>query len=137
MDYIAGYTIINDISARDLQDADSQWIRGKSLDGFCPIGPTFVTADEIPTPDDLVIHTQVNDETRQRERCAEMIYKIPELLAFITEGITLQPGDLVATGTPSGTGIGFDPPRYLVAGDRVTVTIDPIGMLECTLGEAG
>lgn len=127
--YVAGYTAINDISARDLQAADLQWIRGKSLDTFAPLGPAFVTADEIDDVDALRILTKVNDEVRQDESCAEMIFKIPRLLEFITAAITLEPGDIVATGTPSGTGLGFEPPRYLSPGDVVRVTIDPIGTL--------
>jgi acylpyruvate hydrolase len=117
--HVAGYTIVNDISARDLQLRDLQWIRGKSLDGFAPLGPCVLTADEVADVDALRIQTRVN----------AMHFKIPRLLAFITEGITLEPGDVVATGTPSGVGLGFDPPRYLARGDVVEVSIEPIGVL--------
>lgn len=126
---IAGYTIINDISARDLQEKDLQWIRGKSLDGFAPMGPVVVTVDEIHDFSRLRIQTRVNDDLRQDDTVASMHFDIPTLLAFITEGITLEPGDLVATGTPAGVGLGFDPPKWLKAGDRIDVNIDPIGTL--------
>jgi acylpyruvate hydrolase len=128
-DYVAGYTIVNDISARDLQESDMQWIRGKSLDAFAPIGPCMLTADEVDDVDALRIQTRVNGELRQDATVGEMHFHIPSLLAFITEGITLQPGDLIATGTPSGVGFGFRPPRYLVPGDVVEVAIEPIGVL--------
>ncbi len=130
---IAGYTIVNDISARDRQNGDLQWIRGKSLDGFAPLGPVVVTADEIPDVDELRIHTTVNGELRQDASCGEMHFKIPELLEFITAGITLSPGDLIATGTPAGVGMGFKPPRYLNPGDEVLVEIEPIGTLRTTI----
>lgn len=135
-DYIAGYTILNDISDRDLQEGDLQWIRGKSLDGYCPIGPVFITADMVENVDELIIETRINGEIRQNEPCGEMAFSIPELMEFITEAITLQPGDIVATGTPSGTGIGFSPPNYLNDGDRMDVTIEPIGTLTNTVGSA-
>jgi acylpyruvate hydrolase len=128
-DYVAGYTIVNDVSARDLQEADLQWIRGKSLDAFAPIGPCVLTADEIANVDELRIQTRVNGELRQDATAGQMHFGIPRLLAFITEAITLVPGDVVATGTPSGVGLGFRPPRYLVPGDTVDVAIEPIGML--------
>jgi 2-keto-4-pentenoate hydratase/2-oxohepta-3-ene-1,7-dioic acid hydratase in catechol pathway len=130
---IAGYTIVNDISARDRQNGDLQWIRGKSLDGFAPLGPVVVTADEIHDVDELRIHTTVNGELRQDASCGEMHFKIPELLEFITAGITLSPGDLIATGTPAGVGMGFKPPRYLNPGDEVLVEIEPIGTLRTTI----
>jgi acylpyruvate hydrolase len=130
---IAGYTIVNDISARDRQNGDLQWIRGKSLDGFAPLGPVIVTADEIPDVDGLRIRTTVNGELRQNASCGEMHFKIPELLEFITAGITLSPGDLIATGTPAGVGMGFKPPRYLNPGDEVLVEIEPIGTLRTTI----
>jgi 2-keto-4-pentenoate hydratase/2-oxohepta-3-ene-1,7-dioic acid hydratase in catechol pathway len=129
MEAVAGYTILNDVSGRDLQNRDAQWIRGKSLDTWAPLGPVFVTADEIPDPYSLQIETRVNGELRQDSPVSDMIFKIPELIAFITQGITLQPGDLIATGTPSGVGLGFDPPKWLKVGDRVDITIEPIGTL--------
>jgi 2-keto-4-pentenoate hydratase/2-oxohepta-3-ene-1,7-dioic acid hydratase in catechol pathway len=129
MEFVGGYTIVNDVSARDLQYQDLQWIRGKSLDTWAPLGPVFVSAEEIPDPYALRVQTRVNGELRQDASCSDMIFKIAELVEFITAGITLQPGDLIATGTPSGVGLGFDPPRWLHAGDVVEVTIDPIGTL--------
>ncbi len=129
MTFVAGYTVINDISARDLQLGDVQWIRGKSLDTFAPLGPFLVTGDEIEDWRQLRITTTVNSEVRQDATCADMIFGIPELIEFISEGITLEPGDIVATGTPAGTGIGFDPPKWLVPGDTVEVTIGGIGTL--------
>lgn len=129
MEAVAGYTILNDVSGRDLQNRDAQWIRGKSLDTWAPLGPIFVTADEIPDPYSLRIETRVNGELRQNAPVSDMIFKVPELIAFITQGITLQPGDLIATGTPSGVGLGFDPPKWLKGGDRVDITIEPIGTL--------
>jgi 2-keto-4-pentenoate hydratase/2-oxohepta-3-ene-1,7-dioic acid hydratase in catechol pathway len=135
MEVVAGYTILNDISARDLQYGDVQWIRGKSLDTWGPVGPVFVTADEIPDPHALRLQTRVNGELRQDASCSDMIFKIPELIEFITEGITLRPGDLISTGTPSGVGMGFDPPRWLRPGDVLEVTIEPIGTLRSTIVE--
>jgi 2-keto-4-pentenoate hydratase/2-oxohepta-3-ene-1,7-dioic acid hydratase in catechol pathway len=129
MSYVAGYTVINDISARDLQLGDSQWIRGKSLDTFCPIGPVFVTADDIPDVDALRLQTWVNGELRQDAPISDMLFKIPHLIAFITEGITLEPGDIIATGTPSGVAFGMKPPVYMRPGDRVEITIEGIGTL--------
>jgi 2-keto-4-pentenoate hydratase/2-oxohepta-3-ene-1,7-dioic acid hydratase in catechol pathway len=133
MEAVAGYTILNDVSGRDLQDQDGQWIRGKSLDTWAPLGPVFVTRDEIPDPYSLRIETRVNGEMRQDASISDMIFKIPELIAFITQGITLQPGDLIATGTPSGVGLGFDPPKWLEKGDRIDITIAPIGTLSNTV----
>jgi 2-keto-4-pentenoate hydratase/2-oxohepta-3-ene-1,7-dioic acid hydratase in catechol pathway len=133
LDYVAGYTIINDISARDLQAEDLQWIRGKSLDGFAPLGPVFVTRDEVPNHKDLRIQTRVNGELRQDDTLASMLWDLPQLIEFVTVGITLQPGDLIATGTPSGTGAGFHPGKYLHPGDEVTVTVEGIGVLATTI----
>lgn len=129
MSVVAGYTIVNDISARDLQNGDVQWIRGKSLDTFAPMGPVFVTADEVLDVDSLRIETRVNGELRQNALCGEMIFKIPRLIQFITEGITLHPGDLIATGTPSGVGAGMTPPRWLEIGDTTEVAISGMGTL--------
>jgi 2-keto-4-pentenoate hydratase/2-oxohepta-3-ene-1,7-dioic acid hydratase in catechol pathway len=135
MSVVAGYTVLNDISARDLQYKDLQWIRGKSLDTWCPLGPVMLSVDEVPDPYALRIQTRVNGELRQNASCADMLFKIPELIEFITRGITLQPGDLIATGTPSGVGLGFKPPRWLVPGDRVEVSIEPIGTLRSVIVE--
>jgi 2-keto-4-pentenoate hydratase/2-oxohepta-3-ene-1,7-dioic acid hydratase in catechol pathway len=133
MNVVAGYSIVNDISARDLQNGDVQWIRGKSLDTFAPMGPVFVTADEVPDVDALRIETRVNGELRQSALCGEMIFKVPRLIEFITEGITLQPGDLIATGTPSGVGAGMTPPRWLQIGDTTEVSISGLGELRSVI----
>lgn len=127
MGYVAGFTALNDVSARDLQLGDIQWIRGKSLDTFAPCGPLFQTVDEVADVDAFSITATVNGEVRQQALCAEMTFKIPRLLAFITEGITLEAGDIVATGTPAGTAFGMVPPAYLRVGDVVEVQGSGIG----------
>ncbi len=129
MDHVFGYTIINDVTARDLQSRHRQWFLGKSIDGFCPMGPALVTADEIPDVGALRLITQVNGEVRQDASVGDLIFDIPTLIETISAAITLEPGDLIATGTPAGVGIGFDPPRYLHPGDEVAITIEPIGEL--------
>jgi 2-keto-4-pentenoate hydratase/2-oxohepta-3-ene-1,7-dioic acid hydratase in catechol pathway len=130
--HVYGYTIINDVTARELQKKHRQWFIGKSLDGFCPMGPTLVTADEIPDPTALQLITEVNGERRQEAPVADLIFDIPTLIETLSEGITLEPGDLIATGTCAGVGIGFNPPRYLKPGDEVAITIEPIGTLKNT-----
>ncbi len=128
-DHVWGYTIVNDVTARDLQARYSQWLIAKSQDTFCPMGPWAVTKDEI----DLAtagIRCFVNGERRQDSRFSQLIFDVPTIIATISEGITLQPGDIIATGTPAGVGIGFDPPKYLQPGDTVRVEIDGIGALE-------
>jgi 2-keto-4-pentenoate hydratase/2-oxohepta-3-ene-1,7-dioic acid hydratase in catechol pathway len=127
--YIAGYTIINDVSARDLQVSDVQWVRGKSLDTFCPIGPYLVTADEVADPQHLKIQCWVNGELRQDSNTAEMIFKIPELITFISQTCTLMPGDIISTGTPNGVGVFRNPPVFLHPGDLVEVEIEKLGRL--------
>ena len=129
MDHVFGYTIINDVTARTLQHKHKQWFLGKSIDSFCPMGPTLVTADEIPDPTRLKLETRVNGELRQNAVVSDLIFDIPTLIATISRGITLMPGDIIATGTPEGVGIGFTPPKYLNSGDTVAITIDPIGTL--------
>jgi 2-keto-4-pentenoate hydratase/2-oxohepta-3-ene-1,7-dioic acid hydratase in catechol pathway len=131
MRHVWGYTIINDVTARDLQKRHRQWFLGKGLDTFCPMGPWIVTADEI-TANDLHIQTQVNGELRQDANTRDLIFDIPSLINSISAGMTLLPGDLIATGTPAGVGIGFKPPRFLKAGDNVTITIAGIGTLSNT-----
>jgi 2-keto-4-pentenoate hydratase/2-oxohepta-3-ene-1,7-dioic acid hydratase in catechol pathway len=128
-DHVFGYTIINDVTARTQQHAHKQWFLGKSRDGFCPMGPCVVTADEVPDVRRLQLQTWVNDERRQNASVADLIFDVPTLIACISEGITLEPGDLIATGTPVGVGIGFKPPKYLKAGDVVRISIAPIGDL--------
>lgn len=129
LDYVAAYTIVNDISARDVQFADGQWIRGKSFDTFCPMGPFVVTADDIPDPQNLAIQCRVNGRTLQDSNTAEMIFKIPFLIEFISSFCTLYPGDIISTGTPHGVGAFRDPKVFLQPGDVVEVEIEGIGVL--------
>jgi 2-keto-4-pentenoate hydratase/2-oxohepta-3-ene-1,7-dioic acid hydratase in catechol pathway len=128
--HVYGYTIINDATARTLQNKHRQWFLGKSLDGYCPMGPCIVTADEVPDVTQLRLITKVNGEVRQDARVSELIFDIPTLIETLSRVMTLEPGDLIATGTCVGVGIGFDPPKYLKKGDRVAITIEPIGTLE-------
>jgi len=128
-DYIFGYTIANDISARDLQSSESQWVRAKAQDTFCPLGPCIITRDEIEDPHTLRIITKVNGETMQDGATADMIFKIPFLVSYLSRTFTLEPGDVILTGTPSGVGKAQNPPRFLGDGDEVTITIEPIGTL--------
>ncbi|MCX7174756.1 MAG: fumarylacetoacetate hydrolase family protein [Proteobacteria bacterium] len=129
MEHVWGYTIVNDVTARDWQQRHQQWLIGKSFDTFCPMGPWLVTADEFDGGDTR-IRCWVNDELRQDARTTDLIFDIPTLIAAISAGITLYPGDLIATGTPVGVGIGFKPPKYLKAGDSVRIEVDGIGVLE-------
>jgi acylpyruvate hydrolase len=126
---VGGYTVLNDVSARDLQIAEPQWIRGKSLDTFAPMGPVVVDAQSAPPIDSMRIQTFVNGELRQDALCSLMITPVAELIAHISQSITLEPGDIIATGTPSGVGLGMKPPVYLKDGDSMTVAIDAIGEL--------
>ena len=126
--HICGYTIINDVTARDLQGKHKQWFLGKSLDTFCPMGPWLVTSDEVD-PENLNVKCWVNDELRQDANTRDLIFDIPTLIETISAGITLKPGDVIATGTPVGVGIGFTPPKFLKRGDRVTIEIDGLGRL--------
>ena len=128
--HVYGYTIINDVTARTLQHRHKQWFIGKSLDGYCPMGPCLVTADEIGDVAKLQLTTTVNGEKRQDAVVADLIFDIPTLIETISAGITLLPGDIIATGTPVGVGIGFDPPVFLKSGDTVAVTVSGIGTLE-------
>ena len=127
--YVYGYTIVNDVTSRELQSKHKQWFVGKSVDTFCPMGPYLVTADEIPDVTKLRLKTFVNDELRQDAVVADLIFDIPFLIATMSATTTLRPGDIIATGTPAGVGIGFTPPKYLRAGDRVRVTVDGLGEL--------
>jgi 2-keto-4-pentenoate hydratase/2-oxohepta-3-ene-1,7-dioic acid hydratase in catechol pathway len=129
MDYVWGYTIVNDVTARDLQGKYKQWLIGKSLDTFCPMGPWLVSADEFDGQNTMV-RCWVNGELRQEASTKDLIFNIPKLIETLSAGITLYPGDIIATGTPAGVGIGFTPPKYLQPGDVVKVTIDGIGTLE-------
>ncbi len=127
--YVYGYTIVNDVTSRELQSKHKQWFVGKSVDTFCPMGPYLVTADEIADVTQLRLKTFVNDELRQDAVVADLIFDIPFLIATLSATTTLLPGDIIATGTPAGVGIGFTPPKYLHAGDRVRITIDGLGEL--------
>ena len=128
-DYIFGYTIANDVTARDVQAAHGQFFLGKSLDGSCPMGPYIVTKNEIPNPQNLSVVTKVNDEVRQNGNTASMIFKLDELIAEISRFVTLEPGDVILTGTPAGVGKGMTPPTFLKQGDTVKVSIESIGTL--------
>ncbi len=128
-DIIFGYTIINDVTARDLQNLHKQWFLGKSPDGFCPMGPAIVTADEIPDATKLKLVTKVNGEVRQDAIVSDLIFDIPTLIETITSTMTLIPGDIIATGTPVGVGIGFNPPKFMKSGDKVSVAISGLGEL--------
>ena len=134
MAHVFGYTIVNDVTARDVQMRHSQWDLGKSFDGFCPMGPWIVSADELDGTDTRV-RCWVNDELRQDARTTDLIFDIPTLIETCSRGITLYPGDVIATGTPAGVGMGLKPPRWLQAGDRVRISIDGIGTLENTFIE--
>jgi len=134
-EHVWGYTIINDVTARDLQRDHKQWFLGKSLDTFCPMGPYAVTADEVDA-DDLRVRSWVNDELRQNASTRDLIFSVPELIETLSAGISLLPADIIATGTPAGVGIGFSPPRYLKPGDRVRVEVSGLGALENVVGPA-
>ncbi|MBT5050783.1 MAG: hydrolase [Rhodospirillaceae bacterium] len=131
--HVYGYTIINDVTARHLQADHKQWFLGKSIDGFCPMGPWLVTADEVGNVKKIRVESKVNGEVRQSALVKDLIFDIPTLIATLSKGMTLQPGDIIATGTPAGVGIGFKPPKFLKKGDVVTLTIDRLGVLENTV----
>jgi acylpyruvate hydrolase len=128
--YLAGYTVFNDVSARDLQRRHGQWFKGKSLDAFAPMGPYLVTRDEVPDPHDLEISLELNGKIMQKANTRNMLFKIPTLVKFITMDMTVEPGDIVATGTPSGVGFTRKPPVYLQPGDTVKVSIEKVGVLQ-------
>ncbi len=132
--HVYGYTIVNDVTSRIQQKQYGQWFLGKSLDGFCPMGPWLVTADEIEDVTRLRLQTRVNGELRQNNVVGDLIFDIPTLIETLSAGRTLEPGDLIATGTPTGVGIGFKPPKFLKKGDVVTLTIDKLGTLENKVG---
>jgi len=128
-DHVLGYTAFNDVTARDFQFGDGQWQRGKSCDTFAPMGQTIVTVDEIPDPHTLRIALTVNGTVMQDSNTSQLIFRVPELIAFISASITLEPGDVIATGTPAGVGFARKPPVFLKPGDRMEVSIDRIGPL--------
>ena len=129
LEAVAGYICVNDVSARDLQFADGQWTRGKSPDTFCPVGPALVSRDDIPDPQALPIRAILNGETVQESTTANMIFGVADVIAYVTRTITLEPGDLIATGTPAGVGAFRDPPIFMRAGDEITIEIEGIGSL--------
>lgn len=126
LNYIYGYTIINDITSRDLQRSHEQWFKGKSLDTFCPIGPVILTGSNNTS---FTIETKVNGELRQKDSTDNMIFSISKIISNLSKGITLLPGDIIATGTPQGVGMGFNPPKFLKSGDKIEITISNIGSL--------
>ncbi len=130
MDHVFGYMIVNDITSRELQKRHNQWVIGKGIDTFCPMGPWIATADEIADVTALQLVTEVNGEERQRARVEQLIFDIPTLISTMSATMTLLPGDVIATGTPVGVGIGFTPPKYLAPGDRMRVSITGLGTLE-------
>jgi 2-keto-4-pentenoate hydratase/2-oxohepta-3-ene-1,7-dioic acid hydratase in catechol pathway len=129
LDFVLGYTCANDVSARDLQFGDRQWVRGKSLDTFCPMGPLLVTTDEIPDPGTLAIACDVSGVRLQASNTADLIFSVGAIIAHCSRAFTLEPGDVILTGTPSGVGVFRDPPRFLHDGDEVAVEIERIGRL--------
>jgi 2-keto-4-pentenoate hydratase/2-oxohepta-3-ene-1,7-dioic acid hydratase in catechol pathway len=128
-DCVFGYTIVNDVSARDVQLATSQWTLGKSFDTFAPIGPHIVTADEVPDPHALDIRLSIGGETLQHSNTRELIFGIPDLIEYLSRMLTLEPGDIISTGTPAGVGLGRTPPRWLRPGEEVVIDIEKIGTL--------
>jgi 2-keto-4-pentenoate hydratase/2-oxohepta-3-ene-1,7-dioic acid hydratase in catechol pathway len=129
LDHVAGYICVNDVSARDLQFGDGQWTRGKSPDTFCPVGPSLVPRERIDDPQKLAIRCILNGETMQDSTTAQMIFSVAEIIAYVTRTVTLEPGDLIATGTPAGVGVFRDPKVLLKDGDEVTVEIEGVGTL--------
>jgi 2-keto-4-pentenoate hydratase/2-oxohepta-3-ene-1,7-dioic acid hydratase in catechol pathway len=129
LDFVAGYTVLNDVSARDIQRSDGQWVRSKSLDGYAPLGPALVSTDEVGDASILDIRSYVNGELRQDSNTKNLIFDVTTLVAFCSEAMTLEPGDVIATGTPAGVGVFMKPPRFLQAGDVVTIVIEGIGEL--------
>jgi acylpyruvate hydrolase len=131
---IGGYCVADDVTARDLQGREPQWTRAKGADTFCPYGPWITTPDEIPDPGDLGLRTWVNGELRQDSRTSDLIFGCQELVEFIAQTCTLTAGDLILTGTPSGVGMGFDPPRFLASGDVIRIEIERLGVIEHRVG---
>src|SRR5438093_972634 len=132
LSHVFGYTIVNDVTARDLQKRHGQWFKGKSLDTFCPMGPVLVTADEIPDPQTLNITLRVNGETRQSSHTSKMIFPVDECIAVLSQGFTLLPGDVIATGTPEGVGAATG--KFLKVGDKIEAEVERIGVLANRVG---
>ena len=133
LEHVFGYTVGNDVTARDLQARHQQWYKGKGLDGFCPLGPWIVTSDELPDPQDLRLRLRVNGVTKQDASTSDMIFSVARLIAVWSLGMTLEPGDLLMTGTPAGVGFARQPPEYLQPGDLVEAEIEGIGLLRNTV----
>ena len=129
MNYVFGYTVLNDVTARDLQRQHKQYFKGKSIDGYCPMGPWIVTADEVADPQHLPIRLRVNGVVKQEANTSMMIFSIRQIIAILSRGMTLEPGDIIATGTPSGVGFARNPPEFLKAGDMVETEIEGLGMM--------
>ncbi len=129
LEAIGGYLCLNDVSARDLQFGDKQWTRGKSPDTFCPVGPTLVPASDVPDPQALRIRAILNGEVLQDSNTSNMVFGVADIVSFISQVITLEPGDLIATGTPAGVGVFRDPPIFLKPGDEITIAIEGLGEL--------
>lgn len=133
LDYVAGYTVANDVSARDLQRRTPQWAVGKMLDTFCPLGPALVTHDEVPNPNDLDIRTTLNGEVMQNSNTCMMIFDVPYIINYLSQIATLEPGDIILTGTPEGVGFARNPPVYLQSGDVISVEVENVGVLTNTV----
>jgi acylpyruvate hydrolase len=129
LDFIAGYTVINDVTARDLQMNDGQWVRGKSLDGFCPMGPCIVTTDELGDASKLKMQTKVNGEIKQDSSTSNLMFNVRKIISYLSKSFTLEPGDVIATGTPAGVGFFREPPEFLKIGDKIEMYIEKIGYL--------
>jgi acylpyruvate hydrolase len=127
--YVAGYTIINDVSARDLQKGDGQWIRGKSLDGLCPMGPCIVTTDELGDASNLRLQTKINGVIKQDSSTSYLLHNVPQVVSYLSQSFTLESGDVITTGTPSGVGFARDPPEFLQDGDEMELFVEGIGYL--------
>jgi len=130
LDFIGGYTILNDVSVRDFQNRTLQWLQGKNFDRSCPIGPYVVTADEVADPDKLDIELKLNDKVMQHSNTSDFIFSVPVIIEYISQIMTLSPGDIISTGTPSGVGVARDPQVFLKAGDTVKIKLEKVGMLE-------
>jgi 2-keto-4-pentenoate hydratase/2-oxohepta-3-ene-1,7-dioic acid hydratase in catechol pathway len=130
---IAGYAVANDLSARDLQRREMQWTRAKGFDGSCPWGPWITTADEVPDPQSLRLTTRVNGDLRQDAQTSDLIFGVQQVVDFIAETCTLEPGDLILTGTPEGVGFAMDPPQFLAPGDSIQIDIESLGAIEHTV----
>lgn len=135
LEHVFGYTVVNDISARDIQRQHKQWFLGKSLDGGCPIGPCIVTADEIPDPQQLAIECRVNGTLKQQSNTRHMMFSVASIIAWLSRGLTLEAGDVIATGTPAGVGFARQPPEFLTPGDTVDCEINGVGVLRNTISQ--